>query len=611
MNLEDIQSPADVKEIPEKDLADLCETLRSYLTEVINETGGHLASNLGVVELSVAMHRSFDCPKDKFIFDVGHQSYIHKILTGRYEDFKTLRKYQGMSGFPKRAESDCDAFDTGHSSTSVSAALGMASARDLQGEDYYVVALIGDGSITGGMALEALNHTGYLEKNMIIILNDNEMSISENTGALSKHLRKIVSGESYRIMKQELNVMLSKTNFGRKARRGLSRIKGSFKYLFSKKGLFFEQLGLTYLGPFEGHDIIGLEEGFRTAKLINGPVLMHVLTTKGKGINHAEDDPEKYHGLPPINGKKMKNLTAFFGEKVLEIALENKKVTGITAAMPTGTGLSLFRDQIPERFFDVSIAEQHGLTFAAGQAVAGMHPVVAIYSTFMQRGVDQVIHDICMQNLPVTMVLDRAGLVGEDGETHQGVFDICLFGNIPNLVFMEPQDGLELQEMLEFAINYQGPTMIRYPKAASKVLDIKTYENKIELGCMEMLIENNSSIALVTLGTECDAGDFVVKELAKENILVDLINPRFIQPISENWLDRLNAYNKIITVENHVKIGGFGSSLRSKLNNKGPIVYNLGLPNAFIPQGSIKEVREEIRFTKEDVLEKVRACLSE
>ena len=612
MILETIKGPEDLKEVKEKNLCRLCQEIRDYIEEVVHQNGGHLASNLGVVELTVALHRSFDLPKDKIIFDVGHQSYTHKILTGRYEDFKTLRQDKGLSGFPKREESIYDAFDTGHSSTSISAALGIATARDLKGEDFYVVAHIGDGALTGGMALEAMNHTGHLEKKMIVLLNDNEMSIAENIGGISRYLSRVASRKGYRMMKQRLNVRLAKTAVGRAFRRALSRIKGSIKYLFSKKGIFFEQMGFTYLGPFDGHDIIGLEEGFRTAKMIDGPVLMHVMTTKGKGSDNAEVDPEKYHGLPPINGKKVKQLTAFFGEKLVELAKNNNQITAITAAMPSGTGLGLFRDTYPDRFFDVSIAEQHGLTFAAGQAAEGFHPVVAIYSTFMQRGVDQVIHDICMQNLPVTIVMDRAGLVGEDGETHQGVFDISLFGSLPNLCYMEPKNGLELQEMLAFAVEHKGPVMIRYPKAADKVYeDGKQLKNPIVLGQMEPIIENGNKHCIVTLGTEWDAGQFAYEGLCAEGIQVDLINSRFITPISETWINKLNKYEKIITIENHVKIGGFGSLLRSKLDVNGPKVYNLGLPNVFIQQGSVKDVRERIKFTKEDVLDKVRACLND
>lgn len=607
MIIEKINSPADLKKVSEKDLRPLCEEIREYIETVVNKNGGHLASNLGAVELTVAMHRSFNAPKDKIIFDVGHQSYTHKILTGRYEAFKTLRQFKGLSGFPKRSEGPYDPFDTGHSSTSISAALGIATARDIQKEDFYVVAHIGDGALTGGMAFEAMNHLGHLQNKMIIVLNDNEMSISENIGAVSKHLSRLSSGNAYRRFKQRLNVRLSKTAVGRKSRRVLSRFKGSIKYLFSKKGVFFEQFGLTYLGPYDGHDVIGLEEGFRIAKYVDGPVLLHVITTKGKGNDEAEYNPEKFHGVSPGTGKKYKGLTQFFGEHLVALAKENEKITGITAAMCTGTGLDIFRKEFPQRFFDVSIAEQHGLTFAAGQSVQGLHPVISIYATFMQRGVDQVIHDICLQNLPVTMISDRAGLVGEDGETHHGVFDIALFGSIPNLVFMEPRDGKELEAMLTFAVDYNGPTMIRFPKGSSPICTEAV--SPIVLGEMEMIKDNHSKYCIVALGTEETMATFIEAELKKKNIEVDIINPRFIKPINKNWLDKLEEYDKVFTIENHVVIGGFGSLLKSQLQKTE--VINFGLPNEFMSHGSIEEIRTEAGFTRNNILKEIEASIGE
>lgn len=601
--LEKIKTPEDLKNITEKDLPLLCQELREYIEEVTKKNGGHLASNLGAVELIVAEHRIFNSPYDKMIFDVGHQSYTHKILTGRYDEFKTIRQYKGLSGFPKRNESIYDVLDTGHSSTSVSAALGMATVRDLKGENYNIVVNIGDGALSGGMALEALNHEGHIKKNIIIVLNDNEMSISEPVGAIAKQLTKISSGSYYRNMKYKLTTKLVKTSTGRYVRRNLSKVKGLIKYWFSSKGLFFENFGFTYLGPYDGHDIIGLEEGFKIAKNIKQPILMHVITTKGKGVSCAEVNPEKYHGVSPVVGLKPKNFTNFFGEKLLKLAKENKKITAITAAMCTGTGFEQFREELPDRFFDVSIAEQHGLTFAAGQAIAGYHPVIAIYSTFMQRGVDQVIHDICMENLPVTMVLDRAGLVGEDGETHHGVFDISLFGNIPNLVFMEPKDGNELQAMLKFAVDYKGPTMIRFPKGSS-YNNFKLSPSDIELGKMEYIsLNENSKYALITLGNELVMGQFIKDELNKKNIIIDLINTRFISPIDTDNLKKLEGYDMVFTIENHVISGGFGTILKGKLNKTK--VYNFGLPNRFIEHGSIKELRNEVGFTKEKILKEI------
>ena len=601
MILENIKSPEDLKKVNEKNLRPLCEEIREYIESVVNKNGGHLASNLGAVELTVAMHRSFDAPKDKIIFDVGHQSYTHKILTGRYEAFKTLRQYKGLSGFPKRSESPYDPFDTGHSSTSISAALGIATARDIEKEDFQIVSHIGDGALTGGMAFEAMNHLGHLQSKVIIVLNDNEMSISENIGGVSKYLSRLSSGNAYRRFKQSLNVSLSKTAVGRKSRRVLSRFKGSIKYLFSKKGVFFEQFGLTYLGPYDGHDVIGLEEGFRIAKFVEGPVLLHVITTKGKGNEEAEYNPEKFHGVSPGKGEKYRSLTEFFGSRLVELAKENKKITAITAAMCTGTGLDIFRKEFPQRFFDVSIAEQHGLTFAAGQSIQGLHPVISIYATFMQRGVDQIIHDICLQNLPVTMISDRAGLVGEDGETHHGIFDIALFGAIPNLVFMEPKDGKELEAMLTFATVYNRPTMIRFPKGSSPICSAEV--SPIVLGEMEMILDNNGKYCIVALGTEETIALYIAEELKKKNILIDIINPRFIKPINQFWLDKLNSYNQVFTIENHVVVGGFGSLIKSQLNKAK--VYSFGLPNAFMPHGSIEELRKEVGFTRNQILKEI------
>ena len=607
MILENIKSPEDLKKVNEKKLRHLCEEIREYIDSVVNKNGGHLASNLGVVELTVAMHRSFDMPKDKIIFDVGHQSYTHKILTGRYEAFKTLRQYKGLSGFPKRSESPYDSFNTGHSSTSISAALGIATARDIEKEDFQIVASIGDGALTGGMAFEAMNHLGHLQSKIIIVLNDNEMSISENIGGVSKYLSHLSSGNVYRHFKQSLNVVLFKTIVGRKIRRVLSRFKGSIKYLFSKKGIFFEQFGLTYLGPYDGHDVIGLEEGFRIAKFIDGPVLFHVITIKGKGNKTAECNPEKFHGISPKKRKKNISLTKSFGLHLVELAKKNKKITTITAAMCIGTGLDIFRKEFPKRFFDVSIAEQHGLTFAAGQSIQGLRPVISIYSTFMQRGVDQIIHDICLQNLPVTMISDRAGLIGEDGETHHGVFDIALFGAIPNLVFMEPKDSKELKDMLTFATEYNGPTMIRFPKESLSIYNIEV--SPIVLGEMEMILDNNGIYCIVALGTEGTMALYIAEELKKKNILIDVINPRFIKPINQSWIDRLNNYKQVFTIENHVVVGGFGSLVKSQLDKTK--VYNFGLPNVFISQGSIEEIRKEIGFTKNQILREIEEKIFE
>lgn len=607
--IEKIKSPQDLRNIEEKDLSILCQEIRTYIENIVEKNGGHLASNLGAVELIVAQHRIFNSPTDKIIFDVGHQSYTHKILTGRYDTFSTIRKFKGISGFPKSLESPHDVFNTGHSSTSISAALGMATARELDGEKYHIIANIGDGALSGGMALEALNHLGHINKKIIIVLNDNEMSISEPVGAIAKQLTKISSGSTYRNLKYKLTQKLILTALGRYLRRFLSRIKGVIKHMFSSKGLFFEHFGLTYLGPYDGHDIIGLEEGFKIAKNIEGPVLVHVITTKGKGNYFAEDNPEKYHGVSPSGKMKFKSFTSIFGEYLVELANENKKITAITAAMCTGTGLELFREKLPDRFFDVSIAEQHGLTFAAGQAISGYRPFISIYSTFMQRGVDQVIHDICMQNLPVTMILDRAGLVGEDGETHHGVFDICLFGSIPNLVFMEPKDGTELKRMMKFSSTYNGPCMIRFPKASTTDEGKeKTYEI-LNIGDFEKNKEAEYKIAIVGLGSEFIVASNIAEILRLKGYSIDVYNPRFISPISKQTLLELDKYDRIFTLENHVVVGGFGSILKSRLSKTK--VHSFGLPNNFIEHGSIGELREEIGFTQDKILQEIERIISE
>lgn len=604
--IETIHTPVDLKKVEEKDLSLLCAEIREYIVEVTKENGGHLASNLGAVELTIAEHRIFNSPTDHIIFDVGHQSYTHKILTGRYQSFRTIRKFKGLSGFPKTQESIHDAFNTGHSSTSISAALGLASARDLAGETFDIIANIGDGALTGGIALEALNHIGFVNNKIIIVLNDNEMSISPPVGAISKQLTKISSGSTYRNMKYKITVILVKTALGRRLRRALSRVKSIIKHIFSSRGSFFEHFGLTYLGPYDGHDIIGLEEAFRLSKRTDKPTIVHVITKKGKGDWEAESDPEKYHGVAPVGNKKIKSLTNIFGEHLVELAIKHEKITGITAAMCTGTGLNLFRERIPERFFDVSIAEQHGLTFAAGQAMGGYHPFISIYATFMQRGVDQVIHDIAMQNLPVTMILDRAGLVGEDGETHHGVFDISLFGNIPNLIFMEPKNGCELKKMMDFAYSYPGPSMIRFPKAAS--LDEEIDMASIELGFMEEVIKlDQSEIVIVALGSEMEMALELAKSLGNSSHKVDVYNARFISPISDATIALLEQYKHIITLENHVVHGGFGSLLKSRLNQGK--VHSFGLPNEFISHGTIKELREEAGYTLKEVLAAVKENL--
>ena len=493
--LDKINSPADVKKLSVPQLEQLAKEIRQLLISVISHTGGHLAPNLGVVELTLALHKVFNTPEDKIIFDVGHQAYIHKIITGRREQFPTLRQYGGLSGFPKRSESEHDAFGTGHSSTSISAALGMACARDLQGEDYNVVAVIGDGSMTGGMAFEALNNAGMLHKNMIVVLNDNEMSISKNVGAMSEYLYQLRTGETYNKIKNDIEGWLKNMEFGSDVLKAIRRLKGSVKYLMVPTSIF-EELGFTYLGPVDGHDLDGLLDVLQAAKKIDGPVMVHVLTKKGKGYKPAEESPNKFHGTGPFDiatGKKITNpnapvsYTEVFGKTLTKLADIDEKIVGITAAMPDGTGLNIFAEAHKDHFFDVGIAEQHAVTAAAGMAAAGMKPVAAIYSTFMQRAYDSIMHDICMQKLHVTLCLDRAGLVGDDGYTHHGVFDYAYLRSIPNMTIMAPKDENELQHMLKTALDFDGPVSVRYPRGSGVGVALDTQWQDLPIGKAEVL----------------------------------------------------------------------------------------------------------------------------
>ena len=536
--LETINSPADVKALSLDELKQLAEEIRQFLISVISKTGGHLAPNLGVVELSLALHRVFSTPEDKIVFDVGHQSYIHKIVTGRREQFPTLRQYGGLSGFPKRSESEHDAFGTGHSSTSISAALGMAVARDLQGKDYNVVAVIGDGSMTGGMAFEALNNAGTLHKKMIVVLNDNEMSISKNVGAMSEYLYQLRSGETYNKIKHDIEGWLKNMEFGTDVLKAIRRLKGSVKYLMVPTSIF-EELGFTYLGPVDGHDLQGLTEVLQAAKKIDGPVLVHVLTKKGKGYKPAEESPNKFHGTGPFEiatGKKIANpnapitYTEVFGKTLTELANEDKEIIGITAAMPDGTGMSTFAKAHPERFFDVGIAEQHAVTSAAGAAAAGMKPVAAIYSTFLQRAYDSVLHDICMQKLHVTLCLDRAGLVGDDGYTHHGVFDYAYLRSMPEMTIMAPKDENELRHMLKTAVDYDGPVSVRYPRGSGVGVSIAEPMHSLPIGKAEVLREGKD-VCLWAIGSMVQSALQAADKLAEQGISAGVVNMRFAKPL--------------------------------------------------------------------------------
>lgn len=595
--LNTINSPEDVKKLSEQQLEQLAQEIRQFMISVISKTGGHLAPNLGVVELTLALHRVFSTPKDKLVFDVGHQAYVHKIITGRREQFPTLRQYGGLSGFPKRSESEHDAFGTGHSSTSISAALGMAVARDLQGEDYDVVAVIGDGSMTGGMAFEGLNNAGDLHKRMIVVLNDNEMSISKNVGAMSEYLYQLRTGETYNKIKSDIEGWLKNMEFGTDVLKAIRRLKGSVKYLMVPSSIF-EELGYTYLGPIDGHDLNALQDVFHAAKKIDGPVLVHVLTKKGKGYAPAEESPNKFHGTGPYEletGKKIANpnapitYTEVFGNTLTDMAKEDKKIVGITAAMPDGTGLSTFAKAHPDRFFDVGIAEQHAVTAAAGMAAAGLKPVAAIYSTFMQRAYDSVLHDICMQNLHVTMCLDRAGLVGDDGFTHHGVFDYAYLRSMPEMTIMAPKDENELRHMLKTALDFNGPVSVRYPRGSGLGVDISSPMEDLPIGKAEVLKEG-FDLCFWAIGSMVKPALDAAELLAKEGISAGVVNMRFAKPLDTELLKaHAQRYGKIITLEEGVLAGGVGSAVLEYLNQEELLdkcrVLTLGIPDEFILHG--------------------------
>lgn len=597
--LDSINSPEDLKKLSYEQLGTLAGELRDYTVRIVSENGGHLASNLGVVELTLALHRVFDSPKDKIIWDVGHQSYIHKIITGRRESFKTLRKFGGISGFPKKAESEHDIFETGHSSTSISAALGIAKARDLSGDNYSVIAVIGDGAMTGGMAFEALNHAGDFPTNFIVVLNDNEMSISQNIGGLANHLSRLRTDPAYYKFKSEIEGILNKMPVVGKPMFKLAEgLRDSLKYMLVP-GLLFEELGFKYLGPIDGHDIKKVEEVLKRAKSYNGyPVLIHLVTVKGKGYSIAEDKPDKFHGISPFfieNGElkdqnNKKTYSKVFGDSLIELAEKDEKIVAVTAAMPDGTGLSEFASKFKGRFFDVGIAEQHAATFCAGFAAAGYKPVFAVYSTFLQRAFDQVIHDVCMQNLPVVFAVDRAGIVGSDGETHQGVFDISFLRHIPNITIMSPKDGNELKEMLRFAFELRKPAVIRYPRGNAK--DLERAENALTYGKSEVLEEGRDG-AIIAEGNMVSLALNVGRRLRESGKSFRIVNARFIKPLDEEMLvDLAKRYKNIYTIEDNIRSGGFGSGILEfyNKNNISAHVKIFAYDDAFIPQGEKEEL---------------------
>lgn len=618
MVLDKIQRPNDVKELKEQELPILADEIRQFIIDKVSDNGGHLASNLGVVELTIALHRCLNFPQDKLIWDVGHQSYTHKILTGRKNGFDSLRKYHGMSGFPKRDESNCDAFDTGHSSTSLSAGLGMVCARELKKEKYKVVSVIGDGSLTGGLAFEALNNAASLKSNYIMILNDNHMSISENVGGLSHYLAGVRTAKGYTNFKKNVKASLSKMNaIGEELERNIRRAKSMLKQVFIP-GMFFEDMGITYLGPIDGHNIEALTEVIEDAKQVEGAVLIHVITEKGKGYEPAQLHPESYHGVGPFikkNGmakkpKEEATYTDIFAKTICELAQTHEKLVTITAAMMDGCGLKGFAKRFPDRFFDVGIAEEHAVTFACGLAAGGFHPFFAVYSSFLQRGYDQILHDMCMQNLPVTLMLDRAGLVGNDGETHQGVFDLSYLTMIPNMTVFAPKNRYEFQDAIAFAADFEAPMAIRYPKTDA-VRVLKEYREPIKLGKSEWIIRG-SRVALLAIGTMVETAMEVEELLAKDGIDATVVNLRFAKPLDYEMLDEVLDYHSlIVTMEENVLSGGVGEHICRyvELHSTGVRVIACGIPDKFIHQGSIKELLEETGLDAQSIYQKISTML--
>ena len=614
MVLEKIQKENDIKKLEAEELDLLAQEIREFLIEKISKTGGHLASNLGVVELTMALHLVFDLPEDKLIWDVGHQAYTHKLLTGRREGFDELRKFGGMSGFPKRGESPCDAFDTGHSSTSISAGLGLVAARNMQNENYSVVSIIGDGSMTGGMAYEALNNAARQKGNFIIVLNDNNMSISENVGAMSRYLDGLRTAEAYTELKRGVEDTLKKIpGRGEKIVYQIRKTKSGIKQLIVP-GMFFEDMGITYLGPVDGHDLKKMIKVLREAKRLDRPVLVHVLTKKGKGYLPAEENPSKFHGTGPfeietgaaITTSDKDSYTDVFSKVICDIGKSNRKVVTITAAMADGTGLSRFAKYFPQRFFDVGIAEEHALTFAAGLAAGGMKPVVALYSSFLQRAYDQAIHDICMQNLPVMIAVDRAGLVGNDGETHQGVFDLSFLSMIPNMTVMAPKNRWELADMVRFCVDYDAPVALRYPRGTAYE-GLKEFRAPIEYGKSELLYEEES-IAILFVGHMSELAESVRTELKDMGYSCSLVNARFIKPLDTEMIERLSREHRLlVTIEENVLSGGYGARVLDYVSKeKLPVhVCRIGLPDAFIEQGNIDLLRRENGLEKSAIVKKI------
>lgn len=619
MLLDRINAVNDIKKIDPEDYPALAEEIRQFLIGHISKTGGHLGSNLGTVELTMALHLSFQLPEDKIIWDVGHQSYTHKLLTGRKDQFDNLRKFGGMSGFPKRKESSCDSFDTGHSSTSISAGLGLVKARDIQGQKNSVISVIGDGSLTGGMAYEALNNAAKLETNFIIVLNDNNMSISENVGGISKYLNNIRTANAYLDIKEGVYNTLKDIPRGDRIVEGIRKAKSGFKQLVVP-GMFFEDMGITYLGPVDGHNIPAMLRMFQEAKRVRNTVIVHVITQKGKGFEPAERHPARFHGAEPfdtetgipLNPRTTANYTDIFSTVMCKLGARNEKVVAITAAMPDGTGLKRFRNMYPDRFFDVGIAEEHAVTFAAGLAVGGLKPVVAIYSSFLQRAYDQIIHDVCIQNLPVVFAVDRAGIVGSDGETHQGIFDLSYLSSIPNMHVMAPKNKWELSDMMKYALSLNAPVALRYPRGEAYA-GLKEFRAPIESFHAEA-IYLEKDVCLLAVGSMVKTAEEVRRLIREAGYGCSLINARFVKPIDEKAVEYAKKHHGITAaMEENVASGGYGERVREyfdTLPGEGELL-NFAIPDEYVEHGNVDLLKKEIGIDAESIAGAILARLKE
>ena len=621
--LSEIEKENDIKKIPKEKYGQLAKEIREFLINSISETGGHLGSNLGAVELTMALHLALNLPEDKIVWDVGHQSYTHKLLTGRREGFEHLRQYGGMSGFPKRKESPCDSFDTGHSSTSISAGLGLVKARDLASEKHTVVSVIGDGSLTGGMAYEAMNNAARMDTNFIIVLNDNNMSISENVGGVSSYLNSIRTTESYQDLKDSIYYNLIKTKKGENVAEAIRSVKSSIKHLVIP-GMFFEDMGLTYLGPVDGHDIGAMTKVLAEAKRMKRGVVVHVLTQKGKGYGPAEKHPARFHGAEPFDVKtglpkkirEKANYTDVFSTVMCKLGSEDEKIVAITAAMPDGTGLKRFHNMYPKRFFDVGIAEEHAVTFAAGMAAGGFKPVVAIYSSFLQRAYDQMIHDVCIQNMPVVFAVDRAGLVGSDGETHQGIFDLSYLSSIPNMTVMAPKNKWELSDMMKYATNFGAPIAVRYPRGQAYD-GLEEFRAPIELGKAEMLYnDKDAKICLVAVGSMVETAKEVRENLMADGIACSVCNARFVKPIDEKtMLEIADNHSIIVTMEENVASGGFGEKVREVLDSDKDkrdkvTLVSVALPDTYVEHGNVAKLKSILGIDAMSIVNRIKTLIN-